>query len=80
MLPFFRSKTILKGTDLREFNEMREFLKKHNVKHNYKVNNQSGRWSGGGSADGIFGSLGTRDLDSNYEIRVRKKDAKRLGL
>ena len=43
MITFFNSKTVFTGTDLREFNEMREFLKQNGVKYKYKVNCQSGR-------------------------------------
>lgn len=81
MIPFFNSKTVFSGTNLREFNEMREFLKQHHVKYNYKVNSQSGRWAGGGTVRGIHGSIGINpEHDKMYEIRIHEKDAKRLGL
>ena len=81
MITFFNSKTVFMGTDLREFNEMREFLKQNGVKYKYKVNSQSGRWAGCGTHRGIHGSVGIRmEHDKMYEIRIREKDAKRLGL
>ncbi len=81
MITFFNSKTVFMGTSLREFNEMREFLKQNGVKYKYKVNGQSGRWSGGGTHRGIHGSVGMRmEHDKMYEIRIKEKDAKRLGL
>lgn len=81
MITFFNSKTVFLGTNLREFNEMREFLKQHNVKYKYKVNSQSGRWVGGGTARGIQGSIGINpEHGKMYEILIQEKDAKRLGL
>ena len=38
MITFFNSKTVFMGTDMRKFNEMREFLKRNGVKYKYKVN------------------------------------------
>lgn len=82
MFSLFNSKkSVFTGTSLREFNEMREFLKKHGVKYKYKVNHQTGRWTGGGSHRGIHGSIGIDSKhDKMYEIRIKEKDAKRLGL
>lgn len=81
MIPFFNSKSVYCGNSLQEFNEMREYLKQHGVKYKYKVNNQSGRWAGGGTHRGVHGSVGIRaDHDAMYEILIRKKDAKQLGL
>ena len=81
MITFFNSKTVFMGTDLREFNEMREFLKQNGVKYKYKVNSQSGRWAGGGTHRGVHGSIGIRmEHDKMYEIRIHEKDAERLRL
>lgn len=81
MIPFFKSKSVFTGTNLQEFNEMREFLKKKGIKYKYKANNQSGRWTGGGSHRGVHGSVGVQnDRDTIYEILIKAKDAKRLGL
>ena len=82
MFSLFNSKkSIFTGTNLREFNEMREFLKKNGVKYKYKVNSQTGRWAGGGSHRGIHGSIGIDSShDKLYEIFIKAKDAKRLGL
>lgn len=81
MIPFFHAKTVFLGTNLKEFNEMREFLKQHHVKYQYKINSQSGRWIGGGTVRGIQGSIGiSPERNKMYEIRIHEKDAKRLGL
>ena len=81
MITLFNSKLIFAGTSMKEFNEMREFLKQNNVKYKYKVNIQTGRWAGGGTHRGIHGSIGINmEHDKMYEIRIKEKDAKRLGL
>ena len=81
MFTLFNSKLIFAGTSMKEFNEMREFLKQNNVKYKYKVNSQTGRWAGGGTHRGIHGSIGINmDHDKMYEIRIKEKDAKRFGL
>ena len=81
MFTLFNSKLIFAGTSMKEFNEMREFLKQNNVKYKYKVNSQTGRWAGGGTHRGIHGSIGINmEHDKMYEIRIKEKDAKRLGL
>ncbi len=81
MITLFNSKLIFAGTSMKEFNEMREFLKQNNVKYKYKVNSQTGRWAGGGTHRGIHGSIGINmEHDKMYEIRIKEKDAKRLGL
>ena len=76
MFSLFNSKkSIFTGTNFREF------LKKNGVKYKYKVNSQTGRWAGGGSHRGIHGSIGIDSShDKLYEIFIKAKDAKRLGL
>lgn len=81
MITMFNSKSVFVGTSLQEFNKMREYLKQHDVKYKYKVNSQTGRWAGGGTHRGVHGSIGINmDHDKMYEIFIRTKDAKRLGL
>ena len=81
MITMFNSKSVFVGTSLQEFNEMREYLKQHGVKYKYKVNSQTGRRAGGGTLRGVHGSIGINmDHDKMYEIFIRTKDAKRLGL
>ena len=77
----FGKKTVYAGKDSHQFHEMREYLKRNNVKYQYKVDGQSGMWSGGGKLRGVQGSIGTGSgRDKLYEIVIKAKDAKRLGL
>lgn len=83
MITMFNSKSVFLGTDMKRFNEVREYLDANHIKYKYKVKNRQGQWSGvgGGTVRGRTGSLGTPAAAMyEYEILVHKDDYDKVKL
>lgn len=80
MITLFNSETAYIGTDIKKFNEMRDYLELHKIKYKYKTTSRMGSWTG----HGVTRSLGTagNSMDSlcEYEILVHKKDYEKVRL
>lgn len=82
MIGFFNWRSIWIGTDMKRFNELRDYLDKNEVRYKYKVKNRTTEWSGrGGTVRGRAGSIGNpTELMYEYELFVHKKDYERVRL
>ena len=81
MITLFNSESIYIGTDMKKFNEIRDYLDQHQIKYKYKVKNQLAQWDTQGTVRGRTGSLGNPPEQMyEYEIMVHKNDAKRVRL
>lgn len=81
MITMFNSKSVYLGTDMKKFNEIREYLDANNIKYKYKVKNRQGQWSGtgGGTVRGRTGSVGTpAEMMYEYEILVHQDDYEKV--
>lgn len=75
MITRFNSRTVYLGTDLKVFNEFRDFLDANHIKYKYKTTNRMGQYTGHGTARGNMGSAGMKTEDMyEYEILVHKED------
>ena len=45
MITMFNSKTVYLGTDLKRFNEVRDYLDQNHIKYKYKTRNPMGQWT-----------------------------------
>lgn len=81
MITIFNSKSIYIGTDMKRFNEVREYLDTNRIKYKYKVKNQLGKWNVRGTVRGNMGSMGNPSSQMyEYEILVHKKDADKIRI
>lgn len=75
MIAFFNSKSLYTGTDMKKFNEIRDYLDQNKIKYRYRVKNRMSQWSGRGTVRGRIGSAGNApELAYEYEILVHKRD------
>ena len=75
MFTIFNSESLWIGTDLKQFNTIRDKLAAGKVPYKYKVKNRLGQSRGVGTTRGNMGSFGNReDLTYQYEILVYRKD------
>lgn len=81
MITFFNAKTVYLGTDMKKFNEVRDYLECNHIKYKYKVKNRTGQWNGSGTTRGRTGSYGTpAETMYEYEIVVHKNDYEKVTL
>lgn len=81
MITFFNSRTVYLGTDMKRFNEIRDWLEANGIKYKYKVKNRLSQWHGRGTLRGNLGSAGSRtELMYEYEILVHKNDFDRVRI
>lgn len=81
MITFFNSKTVYLGTDMKRFNEMRDWLEANDIKYKYRVKSRMSQWQGHGTVRGRLGSAGNApELMYEYEILVHKKDYERVRM
>lgn len=75
LITIFNSESLWIGTDLKQFNTIRDKLAAGGVPYKYKVKNQLGQSRGVGTTRGNMGSFGTpSDQMYQYEILVYRKD------
>ena len=75
MLIVFNSESLWIGTDLKQFNEIRDILDRQNIRYKYKVKDQLGEWTGSGTLRGRVGSVGNpAEQAKQYEILVERKN------
>lgn len=75
MITIFNSKSVYLGTDMKAFNEMRNYLETNHIPYKYKVKNHQGQAAGRGTVRGNTGSAGNASgMTYEYEILVHKKD------
>ena len=75
MLTILNSESLWIGTDMIQFNAIRDILDREKIKYKYKTYNHLGEWAGSGTLRGNFGSVGNPTSQSiQYEIFVAKKD------
>ena len=75
MLTILNSESLWIGTDMIQFNAIRDILDQEKIKYKYKTYNHLGEWAGSGTLRGNFGSVGNPTSQSiQYEIFVAKKD------
>ena len=75
MFTILNSESLWIGTDITQFNRLRDILEREGIPYRHKVKNRMGQWSGSGTMRGRTGSLGTPAGDTyEYEILVYKRD------
>ena len=75
MLTILHSESLWIGTDMIQFNAIRDILDREKIKYKYKTYNHLGEWAGSGTLRGNFGSVGNPTSQSiQYEIFVARKD------
>ena len=75
MLTILNSESLWIGTDMMQFNAIRDILDREKIKYKYKTYNHLGEWAGSGTLRGNFGSVGNSTSQSiQYEIFVARKD------
>lgn len=78
MITILNSKSIYIGTDLKKFNELRDYLASNNIDYKYKVRDRA---TGHGTLCSHTGSAG---IPSNamyeYEILIHKNDYNKIQL
>ena len=75
MLTILNSESLWIGTDMIQFNAIRDILDREKIKYKYKTYNHLGEWAGSGTLRGNFGSVGNPTSQSiQYEIFVARKD------
>lgn len=75
MLTIFNSESLWIGTDMVQFNVIRDALDKEKIKYKYKTYNHLGEQAGAGTLRGNFGSAGNPVGQSvQYEIFVDRKE------
>lgn len=77
MITMFNSKTVYLGTDMKKFNEIRDYLDANHIKYKYKTKNRMGACTGEGRGTirGNIGSLGVNTEDMyEYEILIHRND------
>ncbi len=79
MITFFNSRSVYLGSDLKKFNEMRDYLESSHIPYKYKVRNRMTQWAGRGTLRGRTGSIGNPPEQAcEYEILVHKKDYEKI--
>ena len=74
-LQYLNSESLWIGTDMIQFNAIRDILDREKIKYKYKTYNHLGEWAGSGTLRGNFGSVGNPTSQSiQYEIFVARKD------
>ena len=74
MLTILNSESLWIGTDMIQFNAIRDILDQEKIKYKYKTYNHLGEWAGSGTLRGNFGSAGNPTLQSlQYEIFCGEK-------
>ena len=74
MLTILNSESLWIGTDMIQFNAIRDILDREKIKYKYKTYNHLGEWAGSGTLRGNFGSVGNPTSQSiQYEIFVAKR-------
>lgn len=73
MITILNSESLWIGTDITQFNRLRDVLEREGIQYRHKVKNRMGQWSG--TMRGRTGSIGTPAGSTyEYEIIVYKKD------
>ena len=70
MLTILNSESLWIGTDMIQFNAIRDILDREKIKYKYKTYNHLGEWAGSGTLRGNFGSV-----EEHYKYRDAVKKA-----
>lgn len=81
MITALNSKSVYIGTDLKRFNEIRDYLDANHIPYKYTTKNRLGQWNGRGTIRSRTGSVGIpSDQSLEYEILVHKDDFSKIRL
>lgn len=81
MITHFNSRSVYLGTDLKRFNEVRDYLDHEHIRYRYKVKNRMGQWTCRGTLRSNTGSAGqSAECAHQYEILVHKDDFEKIKL
>lgn len=75
MINILNSESIYIGTDMVQFNNVRDVLDAQHIKYKYKVKNHLTDYTGHGTVRSYTGSAGNSSQNMyEYEILIHKKD------